>query len=340
MIKMLHPRRTWILPIALCASLLPTSALVTAADPASRERPKPDTPVETRPSALQRLADQLSERPSEERVAFARTALQEMIATYLEAIEAPPAKPGSPQDRHKLASWRAGAYAYVEQLRGELRAIDRGATVDVLLGPLRTPQILIDGRPVLMEAPRPREALAMETRIVAAHCLAHDCVDPDAEPPVAPPVRSSEEGDWRFDAKQGALYVIEDGIVCLYVDVANRAEKESLCRELAAEARRLLSALREARQAAALIDWDAIHVSGSPGDEMQAVVLNAQGQYLELSLPRLVTSTDLSDLVVNWARARLAGQPQELRLPGPGLAPSLHGNDTGDAPAPPKRKQR
>ena len=92
------------------------------------------------------------------------------------------------------------------------------------------------------------------------------------------------------------------------MDIAKRALKAALCRELAYEARRLDRDLTRAIRQGHTIDWEYFSSHPPTPTALSIVRINRDGSYLELALPqtRRLTRRDWSRLT-GWLELRSEG---------------------------------
>jgi hypothetical protein len=296
----------WLFLVGACDAL----AVSSFDGPAPRE-------INFKPSVLATLAEALSRASDEERRTFARIALVEMSAAYEDELKrASQAEPKTQAARKKLARWRFATRRYLVELGEIARALD--ATDSLRLHVDRQQRVLmfVGEHPIIVNGPRIGKKEALEQRILEAFCLAHPCdvllaTDSQSEPEPQYPAG----GTWALGHKRRPRYETVDGLLFEFRNMSDRALKEQACLAIIPELRELATALQKAREARYAIDWPGLAIEPIPASEDHRVILNRQGDFLRLSLPRLEKAEEFWREALPWLRARANGKDYRMRFP-------------------------
>ncbi len=278
-------------------------------------------------SPLTRLADSLVDGPAPLRADLAQAALLELSAAY--AREAQRArddlrnKPGK-SDLHRWVN-------AIDNLAADYAALAATVTpmtpVDVSIGPDHDLHLTIDGKPVIVVGPRPREQAALERRILENYCTLNLC-DPEAfvssaigmESGIAisvSPITTRADGSpvithWSF-SPIGPSCGTDDGLEFQFANADDLRQKRTLCTAIVTELQQLAALITRQAQFGVAVDWNALRIEPI-GSESQQVNLNAQGITIELPLPYLVALPELFELARPWLAAKVRGETFHLVL--------------------------
>jgi hypothetical protein len=124
--------------------------------------------INSRPSRLAELANNLVLSSESERIDFARIILVELSAVYEEELKrAEQFVPRTEAARRKLRRWRYATGAFLVQLQGIYRTVDSGSTVGLHVDKQQRLLLIIEGSPVVISGgPRIGQEKALEERIV------------------------------------------------------------------------------------------------------------------------------------------------------------------------------
>jgi len=264
--------------------------------------------------SLNRLAMSLAEAPGPLRTDLAYTAISELAAAYArEADRAQRDKRYRAGDRD-LRRWATA----VEQMASELSVLAETVTfatsVDIGISPGNHLYLIVDGRPVLVDGPKPREQRDLEQRIIERFCSLNLCDELLAEsaalgstpgPPAAPPM-------WRFSQQAGPVCATDDGLEFQFQDTQHLREKREACAQVVAELNLLAAEIGRQLELGVRVDWNTLSIRRLPGQFPHRVMLSADGEYLQLSLPALAAMPEIFALVRPWLAARITGSRYRL----------------------------
>lgn len=289
----------WLLGLLLGAA----AGTLTAADAAARP-------------PLARLAAQLSTGPAPLRADLAGAAAAELAAAYgREAERARAELQRRPGDRD-LARWMRA----VEDLAGEMAALATRVTpltpVEIRIGPDHGVQLIVEGRPVLVNSPRPREQRALERRVVERFCSLDLCTADlleDVAPPTdgAQPTPRSVPPLWSF-SRVGPVCSTEDGLEFQFDSQAELREKRMACAAVVAELEHLAEAIARRLADGARIDWDTLALDATPDPQRQRLRLDGDGGSIAVHTPALLATPQLFALLRPWLAARVRGERYHL----------------------------
>ncbi len=294
-------------------------SLIGACDALSETRFDGPAPQEInfKPSVLATLAKAVSTAGDEEQRAFARIALVQMTAAYeAELDRAGEAAPKTPAARKKLTRWRFATRRFLTEFQEMSRALESGAPLRLHVDQQHRVLMFVGDHPMIVNGPRIGKKEALEQRIRDEFCVAYEC-----EPLLAEEKRSEPPepelppgGTWALGHNRRPRYETVDGLLFEFRNMSDRGRKEQACLAVIPELRELAKALRKAREARYAIDWAGLAIEALPASEDHQVILNTQGDYLRLTLPRLEKAEQVWREALPWLRARSDGKNYRMRF--------------------------
>jgi len=288
--------RAGLLALALCGLVL--SAGGATAEPAPRQ-------LQAEPSALMRVIAGLADAPAAVRRDFATRLIAALVAAYEDELD--PALLAHRVDgpgHRKLARWQQASAPLLNDLRRAQAALAAAQRVEVQMD--RQQQILlrIDDRLVWVAWPRISTQVRMERELAVEFCRHHDCAragDAGTEP-------APMHGLWVLSQGRHPAWEHTNGLRCEFTSLADRADKEALCRAVVGDLQHLGAALRLAVRRGEPIDWDHLALQPEPDALRQRIIVNARGDYLQLDLPALAGHALDWAAVGIWLRAQVHDQ--------------------------------
>ena len=264
--------------------------------------------------SLNRLAMSLAEAPGPLRTDLAHAAISELAAAYTrEAERAQRDKRYRAGDRD-LRRWATAVERMALELATLAETVTFATSVDIRISPGNHLYLIVDGRPVLVDGPKPHEQRDLERRVIERFCSLNLCDQLMAEfatlastpgPPAAPPV-------WSFSQQAGPICATEDGLEFQFHDAQHLSEKREACAQVVAELNLLAAEIGRQRDLGVRVDWNTLSIRRLPGQFPHRVILNADGEHLQLSLPALAAIPDIFALVRPWLAARVTGSRYRL----------------------------
>jgi hypothetical protein len=260
-----------------------------------------------------------ADRAGEEDLAW--IALSEMLDAYDQMlVRARQFRRSDAKSRAALRKWLASTDGYLAGLRSELRAVESGASIALDMEPDGSLLVLVDGRPTVVSGPNLSDPGALGRRIVATFCASHDCPAPDESAAMAsrsgdatPPPPAST-GHWSFADNRATRFETQQGIAFEFSGFRDRSDKQAASDQLAAELQLLAQGLRDVQSLGQRIDWGTIQIVSTPDGQDPRVILNRNGDFLYLPVPRLANHPELLREARPWIAARMEGRPYELVL--------------------------
>jgi hypothetical protein len=266
------------------------------------------------PADIDRLAARLQDAPEALRSDFALAVLAELILVYQQEAERARAEVRHGAADRDLLRWSRAVEGMVADLQ---RLVDQlSPETPVLVSTLYadTVYLIVDGNPVLLTGPRGGENAALERRVVQRFCSRNDCSELiDEEPAVKPaPVTTEEPPLWRFGDAAGPVCASGDGLELQFQNAFALQAKREACSRIVAELNTLASALNQKIAGGTPVDWSRLKIRPASGADVQRVDVNADGDYLLMSLPTLEASPELFRLVLPWLAAKVDGKHYTL----------------------------
>jgi hypothetical protein len=294
------------LPLYRCFCLLITGCVLLLPVAAGTERTL---------SLFNRIAVAISREAEPVRTDFALIAIAEMTAAHMAEAERARQDAHAAKNPRELARWAGAVENYAAQLAAVGETLTPETVVDVSIGHDNSVYLNIAGRPLVVGTPRASEQTEFEQRIIERFCAAHRCDDivADLEPVVRPKVHG-QPPTWSFSQNAGPTCSSADGLELQFRTMQDLGRKRDICSRLMAELNELLTAMNAETGIGVRIDWNRVEIRGSPNDDQQAVVLNGQGDTLQIAVPGLTAVPDFLRQSLPWVAARLKGERYHLVL--------------------------
>lgn len=300
----LSPPRAW-LPVLLLSGVLSGLPCGPAAGAAVEPAGRPP---------LARLAARLGDGPAPLRADLAGAAAMELAAAYgREADRARAELQRRPGDRD-LRRWMRA----VEDLAADMAALAARVTpltpVEVRIGPDNGVQLIVEGRPMLVNSPRPREQRALERRVIERFCSLNLCsadLLEEAVPAQTPPASAAAAPLWSF-SRAGPVCSTDNGLEFQFDSPSDLREKRSACTAVVAQLEHLAEAVAHDIAEGARIDWNALALIATSDPERQRLRLNREGDELQVRAPALLAAPELFALTRSWLAARVRGERYHL----------------------------
>ncbi|MES9845001.1 MAG: hypothetical protein ABW162_15025 [Candidatus Sedimenticola sp. PURPLELP] len=270
------------------------------------------TPVQLKEKApFERLVDTLATADAAQRQDFAWIALSEIAHAYeLELMESKQETLSSEKRLRKLIRWRKGIRGFIEQLHALIERLPTLTEIEIQPAAAGPSILFIGNNPVVLSGPENGMAKFMERRIIDSYCSLYDCSALDEQPEPQPDDEQQlvGRGKWIFEHHRQARYETPDNLVFVFSDLAERSKKQEACDRIAEELRMLASAIRRAKRAGYPIDWSSLVIEPLNGNSKSHVLLNTNGDYLQLELPSLLGGELLDEETVHWTRKKSNGE--------------------------------
>lgn len=285
-----------------------------AARPVSDDLVAPRLGQELRVGHLQQVLDKLSNDP-ERMSMLARIALDEMMRIYdteLDRVERELRNnPGGSAERY---TWYRGAL----QTRNDLGRIRQSLTefmvIDVVAEAGGNTRLIVDGESVMIDSPRLTGKYELEEHIAEQMCEAFDCARQSGERQAQTGRQTASSGNWSFSDRHAPTYDYSSGVQCAFQDSMHLQLKKQACERMLAELNLLLEGLNDIRERGEFVDWQGLKILPTGGGSSHRVIIDRQGDYIELPLSGLYRLDASLGHIRDWLRARLQDQPAVLEL--------------------------
>lgn len=257
----------------------------------------PDTELST-------LARLLAVEDEVTRWGFAGIVLDELLSAYEAELQASFKGPTrSAYRQRRLNHWQHGTEAYIATLHRMRSQLDDGEPFELFVDAQGQIVIAVGDDVLLAGGPRTDLGKQIEARMVRQFCLYNDCGwlglrTPDAQPRT---FSSLGRGDWSTLQGGRLRYRVDGRFVFEFDSVADRDLISVQADQAVDELELLADEFRQVQRLAIRIEWRAIAEDLGAIRDHGNVVLNADSDYFELSLP-LLTRLSVGDWkrVVSW----------------------------------------
>jgi hypothetical protein len=117
---------------------------------------------------------------------------------------------------------------------------------------------------------------------------------------------------WRFGDAAGPVCASGDGLELQFQNTFDLKAKRDACSSIVAELNTLATALIQKIGSGTPVDWTHLKIRTASGAAVQHVTVNADGDYVLMSLPTLEASPELFRLVLPWLAAKVDGRRYNL----------------------------
>ena len=250
------------------------------------------------------------------RADFALIAIREMTAAHTAEAERARQDARDSKSPRDLVRWAGAVDAYAAELAAVAETLTPETSVAISIGHDNSVYLNIAGKPVLLGTPRARDQSDFERRIIEQFCAAYRCDEfADGLVPERTHVRlAGQPPSWSFSQYAGPSCSSVDGLELQFSTMQDLGRKREVCTQLVAELNRLLAAIVTESAAGVRIDWSRLKINGDPNAGLQHVVLNREGDGLQLDLPGLAVVPDFLRQSLPWVAARARGESYHLVL--------------------------
>jgi hypothetical protein len=267
-------------------------------------------------SRFNRIAVAISKEAQPVRGDFALVAISEMAAAHTAEAERARQDARASNRRQDLMRWAAAVDGYAAELAAIGETLTPETAVDISIGPDNGAYLIIAGRPVMVGTPRAREQVEFEQRIIERFCATYRCDDfvADFEPAVARVRVQGLPPSWSFSQYSGPACSTADGLELQFRTMQDLRRKREVCTQLVAELNQLAAAIETEAGAGVRADWNRLEIRGNSSADQQLVVLNGNGDTLQLAVPGLTAVPDFLRRSLPWLAARVKGESYHLVL--------------------------
>jgi hypothetical protein len=302
------------LPSIVLALLLPFAAIAASNDAAPKGH-RAQNSERWKPNPFILLALHLRDADLEQRRAFVRIALEELIYAYSTEVAITPDRRDRARDPMKYRRWARGTNRFITDLRAIYDTLEVARVVSLTARPPEKVLLAVDDHVAVIAGPRIGSSQSLEDLIRARFCNDWDC------PAVTPsqPVRAASRGIrsqpvWSFRAGGRTTCETEDGIAIEFANRDDLASKRDVCAQFVHELRQVSDVIASAHESGARIQWKQVRIVPLGSGRPEQLVLNDQGDYLLGSWPYLASSNALLRRSMPWLQARHEGLSHRLTL--------------------------
>jgi hypothetical protein len=285
------------LPPLICCLLVPAMAPTQAA-----AQPR-----------LNQLAARLAEGPASLQADLARIALSELAAVYADEAQRAQQDMRRHPDDHNLHGWAAGVQRLSNDYATLADTVSADTPIELGIGPDHSLNLIVAGRLAVISSPRMNEQAAFEQRIIGQFCTLNRCEDLLDDPVASEGVDStSPPPQWNFSDQAGPVCTSDDGLEFQFRTLDNLDRKRAACASAVTELHRLSSAITRETATGIRVDWGTLAIYSRPDPDQQKVVLNSNGDSVQLSLPFLAAQQELFAMVRPWLAANVRDERYTL----------------------------
>lgn len=264
------------------------------------------------------LAHDISKGSAQEKSDFALIALEEMAFAFEhEAKRLRDYYADNPQVDREDSSWIRSTLDYAVFLRALATSVQSFSLIDIYPQAHGEVMLRIDGTPVIIGGPRPKDSAALERAIVDGYCQLWPCEQAESRVAQSRSIleqASHIEGNWSFSTSQGPVFETDDGLHFVFSDSNGLSWKKMQCLTVIEELRLLAYSVRYLTDRGFVVDWKAITITSTGVGYPNKVSVNRRGDHAMIRVPSLHQSPGLLHLALPWIRAHVEGRAYQQRF--------------------------
>ncbi|TVT54561.1 MAG: hypothetical protein FHK82_10230 [Sedimenticola thiotaurini] len=261
-------------------------------------------------SAFNKLALKISSGDTLERYDFVSIALNELILAYQKSYqESSNEQPAEQHAQLKLARWRRGLGAFIDQLSELQNNMEFDDQIDIIVQESIPITLYINNNPVVLSGPEIVKASQIEQNITNRYCRLHDCSrynDIPSKESIIP--QKIARGRWQINHKRDTRYETPDGLVFMFHTLDEREQKQKFCETVANDLRLFVSQIKRAQHAGYQIEWEAVSVATLHDGKTGHVIINSSGDYLTMDFKLLNRYLLLDKNLLSWIKKTVTGE--------------------------------
>ena len=241
---------------------------------------------------------------SSDRAKFARVAIESMAAAYEDEIQ------GSfGASRDVDASWRSGTGRYIAHLLDIAAEIHARSAVEIITEAHGTVRLVVDGRQVMLTAPRLDLQAQFERRIADLFCDYSECSGRHISLDTPLP-RQGIDGTavHAYRHQAAARGSNADGLQCVFKDKRHTKLKNDACLGLLRELRLLAASFAALKAHGKTIDWADVDITHAGSAGPQKLMFRRDGSFVRVDLPGLLRAPATWREALPWIKANIHGR--------------------------------
>lgn len=266
-------------------------------------------------AALYEILEIMQQGGPQDLMDFVKVSLYEMAGLYEE--EAMRSDEVSIKDGFRFARWRNQALEFATNLYHVANLIDINTTIEVDIDNAGDLQILIDGKPYILNSPQIAKPQILDERIINHLCSMRYC---DPEQLAVQQNKFNRtiviEAEWNVTEENMPEYVTRDGLHFVFTNLENRSGKQIALLKIIREIKFIAETLKDAKNKGVPIEWESVAIKPFFGSYDHRISLNPFGDTVYIKLPELYRIHGWQEMVLPWIHARVDEETYEQYLNG------------------------
>lgn len=266
-------------------------------------------------AALYNMLEIIQQGTRQDLTDFVKVALYEMAGLYEE--EAMRSDTGTARSGFQFARWRNQALDFATNLYRAANNVDITTDIEVDIDSAGELQMLIDGKPYILNSPQIAKPHILDERIINHLCSIRYC-DPEMLAVQENKFKRTIIIEAVWDIKEGEppVYSTSDGLNFVFANLENRSKKQIALLKIIKEIKFIAETLKDAKLKGVPIEWESLSVKPFFGSYDFRISLNPFGDTVYIHLPELHHARDWQEKFMPWIQSRVEGESYKEFLDG------------------------
>jgi hypothetical protein len=237
-------------------------------------------------------------------VDFVKISLYEMAGLYEE--EAMRSDKSTKENGFQLARWRNQSMEFATNLYRVAESVDLTTNLEVDIDSTGELQMLIDGKPYILNSPQIAKPEVLDERIINHLCSIRYC-DPEQLAVQQNKFKRTIviEAAWNVTEENTPEYVTSDGLHFMFANLEDRSRKQIAILKIIKEIKFVAETLKDAKSKGVPIEWESLSIKPFFGSYDHRISLNPFGDTVYIKLPELYRVRAWQEKLMPWIRARV-----------------------------------
>lgn len=266
-------------------------------------------------AALYNMLEIIQQGTRQDLADFVKVALYEMAGLYEE--EAMRSDTSSTRGGFQFARWRNQALDFATNLYQAANNVDITSDIEVEIDSAGELQMLIDGKPYILNSPQIAKPHILDERIINHLCSVRYC-DPELLAVQQNQFKRTIviEAVWDIKAGEPPIYSTSDGLNFLFTNLENRSKKQIALLKIIKEIKFIAETLKDAKAKGVPLEWESLSIKPFFGSFDYRISLNPFGDTVYIHLPELHRVHGWQEKFMPWIQSRVEGQSYKEFLDG------------------------
>ncbi|ROS04948.1 hypothetical protein EDC56_0465 [Sinobacterium caligoides] len=221
------------------------------------------------------------------------------------------AKDNSPKSK-RARRWAASVDRYANNLTAQANTLDREKVIQISINRDNNAQIRVGEHAILITSPNPKDQGRLERAIAEQFCKLHNCDVGVIYDPLTQLDRQTKTR-WSFQ-EYGPACRSDEGILLQFSTLKQLGQKRKVCQQVSSELLNVAHTLKQLQNQGSTIIPELLSIRNRTLEGEVTIIINQQGQSIQLLLPSLSLTPTLFMLAKPWLRARLQNREASLLI--------------------------